>query len=273
MSKKYIWNAAKYRAALLGDADNGVKGLRSLAYGFEAADGFNLHDINTWTPAQRRKVRETFKRVEELEAQPKIIVRPRSQKKLKQLQQSFHGDTISKNLKVAFLPFSTPKLTKGAKQQAPKVRMLKEGVSIQTPQYERVFIPFNHRRLATNPEAEIKRAAEQIPGAALYFVQNGNNQTLNGKSIRAITEQIIKWMGQYDGVKPLPKTSGNRGDSPKSHHWKKWLDGLVGYVLPKRVDVLKLSKIIKAGREANEQRKRAERNFMKRKSVKRKGEK
>lgn len=269
MSKKYIWNADKYRAAIKGSAENGVKGLRSLAYGFEAADGFDLRDIENWTASQRRKVRETFRRIEELEAQPKITVRPRSKEKLKQLQQSFHGDTKSNNLKVAFLPYSDPKLTMpGAKAKPPKVRVLKEGVSIQTAQYERVFIPFNHRRLATDPETEIARAASQIPNAALYFVQNGNNQTLNGKSVRAITEQIIKWMGQYDGKKPLPKTSGNRGDSPKSHHWKKWLDGIVGYVLPKRVDVRKLSQIIKKGREANEQRKRQERNFMKRKGRK-----
>ena len=264
MARKYVWTADKYRAALRGNAENGVKGLRSLAYGFDPKDGFNLHDIKEWSPAQKRKIRDTFKKVEQLEAQPKITVRPRSAKKLKQLQESFHGDVKTKNLKVAFIPFHDPKLAMpGAKHTAPKVRLLKEGVSISTRQYERVFIPFHHRQLATNPEAEIKRVASKIPGAALYFVQNGNNQTLNGKSVRLITEQIIKWMGQYDGRKQLPKTSGNRGDKPKNHHWKKWLDGLVGYILPKRVDVRKLSRIIKAGRDANQKHKREQINFMK----------
>lgn len=269
MSKKFVWNYDKYRAALLGDAENNVKGLRSVARGFDAASGYNLHDINNWTASQRRKVRKTFQRVRDLEAQPKIIVRTRSSKKLKQLQQSFHGDIKSTNLKVAFLPFHQSKLTKqGAKQKAPTVRILNEGVSISTPQYERVFIPFNHRKLAVDPEGEITRAASKIPNATLYFIQNGNNTTLNGKSVRAITQQIIKYINQYDGVKPLPRSSGNRGDNPKNHHWKKWLDGLVGYVLPKRVDVIKLSRMIREGREANEKAKRDLSNFMKRKGRK-----
>jgi len=269
LSNKFTWSIAKYRAALLGDDENGIKGLRSLAYGFDAADGYNLHDFESWTPYQRRKIRETFEHVRQLEAQPKIVIRPRSKKNLQRLQQSFHGDTPSGNLKVAFLPYSDPKLAMpGAKSKAPQVKMLKEGVSIKTPHYERVFIPFNQKALAKNPEAEIKRAAAKIPGASVYFVQNGNNQTLRGKSLRTITEQIIKWMGQYDGVQPLPKTSGNRGDAPKYHKWDQWLDGIVGYVLPKRVDVLKLSKIIRAGREANAENKRKKRNYLKRKGRK-----
>lgn len=266
MSAKYVWTVEKYRSALHGDPDNNVSGLRSLARGFSAADGYDLRYIKQWTPSQKRRVRDLFKKVRELEAQPKVIVRPRSKEKLKQLQDSFHGDISSKNLKVAFIPYSDPKVRKpGAKIKKPEVRVLKEGVSIKTPYYERVFIPFNHRRLAVNPEQEIKRAAAQISGAKLYFVQNGNNQSLNGKSLRVITDQIVKWMGQYDGVKQLPRTSGNRGDNPKQHHWRKWLDGLVGYILPRRVDVLKLSRIIKEGREANKAANRKQENFMKRK--------
>lgn len=269
MAKKYVWNAGKYRAALRGDPDNRVMGLRSLAHGFSAAEGYDLRHVDEWTPQQKRRVRDIFNRVRALESQPKLTVRPRSEKKLKQLQQSFHGDVSSKGLKVAFIPFSDPKVRQpGAKVKAPAVKMLKEGVSIKTAHYERVFIPFNHRRLAVDTENEIKRAAAQIPGAALYFVQNGNNQTLNGRSLRTITEQISKWMGQYDGVKSIPRGSGNRGDNPKNHHWKKWLDGLVGYILPKRVDVMKLSKIIREGREANKQANREQLNFMKRKGRK-----
>ena len=105
MARKYIWTPAKYKAALRGDTESGVKGLRSLAYGFEPSDGFNLHEIDSWTPAQKRKIRETFNKVEQLEPQPKITVRPRSGKKLKQLQESFHGDVKAKKFKSSIHSF------------------------------------------------------------------------------------------------------------------------------------------------------------------------
>ena len=243
--------------------------MRSLVKGFEAREGYDLRNIDEWTPQQKRRVREYFERVERLEAQAKLVVRPKSKAALKKLQDSFHGDVPSKEFKVAYVPYHEPKLTlPGAKKRKPRVRIQKEGVSIQTAQYERVFIPFNQRALAKNARGEIARAAKDIPGASLYFVQVGDNQTIHGQSLGIVTSQILKWMEQYDGVSPLPQGSGNKGDNPRSHHWKYWLNGLVGYVLPRGQDVRKMAQIIRAGRAANEERKRKLRNYMTRKSEK-----
>lgn len=271
MARKYNWNAEKYRAALVGNKSAGVEGLRSLAKGFDSSDGYNLNRIDKWTPAQRRRVRDYFARVEQLEAQSKLIVRPQSTKALKKLQDAFHGDVPSKDFKVAFVPYHRPKVTlPGSKRAKVRIRVLTEGISIKNGRYERVFIPFNQKALARDPKREIKRAAEKIPGASLFFVQVGDNQTLNGKSLGLITSEILKWMEQYDGVTPLPKSSGNRGDNPKDHHYKRWLNGLVGYVLPKSADVRTMGRIIREGRELNEDRKRKMRNYMKRTGRKRK---
>lgn len=267
MAKKYRWTPAKYKAALLGNRENGVEGLRSLVKGFDAKDGYDVRNIDEWTPQQRRRVREYFGRVEQLEAQSKLVVRPKSEKNLRQLQKSFHGDVASKEFKVAYVPYHEPKVTlPGAKKRKPKIRISSQGVSIQTKQYERVFIPFNQKSLVKNARSEIQRAARAIPGASLYFVQTGDNQTIHGQSLGIVTTQILKWMEQYDGVSPLPASSGNRGDSPKSHHWKYWLNGLVGYVLPRGQDVRKMAQIIREGRAANEERKRKLRNYMHRKT-------
>lgn len=272
MGQKYNWSKDKYRTALLGDKAEKVEGLRNLAHGFSASNGYNLNDFDNWTPYQKRKVREYFHKVEEFEAQPKMILRPRSKKNLDALQRGFHGKVL-KGFKVAFMPYHDPVTTlPGAKKRKPKVKLIAggEGVSVDTGSYHRRVILFNQKNLARDPRAEIKRVAEKIPGAALYFVAVGEegNQTLSGKSLNFITSDILKWMAQYDGKKALPKGSGNRGDNPKYHHWKLWLNGLVGYVLPKRQDVRKLGRIISQGRKANDERKRKLKNMMRRKGRK-----
>lgn len=266
MARKYQWSAAKYRAALLGNREDGIKGLRSLARGFDAKDGYDINKIDKWTAAQRRKVRETVHRVHELEGQLKMVVRPQKESELRRLQKGFHGSVPSKQFKVAFVPYHDPRIVQpGAKQPQPKIRMLKEGVSVQTRGYNRVIIPFDPVKLATNTRREVARAAAQMPKAKIFFVQTGNNQTLHGMSLGIVTSQILKWMEQYDGIKALPSSSGNKGDNPEHHHWEKWLTGLIGYELHKGVNVQKMMQTIRAGRQANQQFKRERDNYFKRK--------
>ena len=267
MSRGIRWTPEKYRDALVGNSAEGVPGLRSIARGFAPSDGFDLRHISEWTPYQKRKLRETFAHVRRLEAQPKLIVRPRSEQNLRKLQESFHADIPSKNLKVAFVPYHAPKVTPGAKKHPPHVRLLKEGVALDTPNYSRVFVPFDKRALVKDARKEIARVTKAIPGASLYFVQCGENQSINGKSPPLLAEQVLKWMAQYDGKRPLPPGSGNRGDDPRAHKWTLWLEGVVGYVLPKRVDVRKLRKIITEGRRANEEQKRKRNNYLRRKNA------
>lgn len=266
MARKYQWSAAKYRSILLGEKH--LPGLRSIMHGFESKDGFNVREISEWTAYQRRKVREAFHNVEVLQGQPKRIIRARG-KNLEKLQDAFHGDIPSKNFKVAFIPDTEPKLTlPGAKKRPPKVRILKEGVSIQRRNVERIFIPFDTKALVRNARAEVKRVAEQMPEAQLFFVQVGEYQSVTGKSIGLLTQQVLDWMQKYDGKKALPDSSGNKGDNPKHHHWKYWLNGLIGYKLPHRADIRKLAKIIYAGRVKNEELTDERRRFMRRKGIK-----
>jgi hypothetical protein len=75
-------------------------------------------------------------------------------------------------------------------------------------------------------------------------------------------------MQKYDGKKALPDSSGNKGDSPKHHHWKYWLNGLIGYKLPRRVNIRKIARIIYEGRQRNEELTDARKRFMRRKGGK-----
>lgn len=271
MARKYQWSAAKYRSILQGEPASQLPGLRSLMRGFDPKDGFNVTKISQWTPYQRRKVREAFHNIEILQGQPKRIIRAKGEN-LRKLQDAFHGTIPSKHFKVAFIPDSEPKLTlPGAKKRAPKVRILKEGVSIWRPQYERIFIPFNQKSLVRGAKfarAEIERVAAEMPEAQLFFVQVGEYQSVTGKSIGLLTKQVLEWMQKYDGKKALPENSGNRGDSPKHHHWKYWLNGLIGYKLPGRADIRKIARIIYEGREKNRELTDERKRFMRRKAAK-----
>lgn len=238
-------------------------------HGFDASDGFNLHHVDEWTPGQKAKIRAAVKRITRLRAQPKIINHPRKKSDLVKGQKVFHGSLAHKDFKVVFVPYHQPVLAlPGAKKRRPRVRYLKTGVSVSNGIYDRIFVLFNKKRLAANAMQEIKRAAKEMPKASLFYVAVDENVTANGKSLSLLIPEILKLMEQYDGVKPLPRGSGNTGDSPVSHHWARWLNGLAGYHIYAKGSVRKLGALIRQGREANQERKRTVANLMKRKTVK-----
>lgn len=270
LSKKIVWSYDKYRAALLGDEDAGVEGLRTLAIGFSPADGYNLHDFDNWTRYQKEKIKKVFGYVRALEEQPKKIIRSRSKENLKVLQDSFHGDVPSKLLKVAFVPYHTPVLSKSnKKQKEPRITLFKGGVSIKTPYYKRTLVKFDPVALATDAAREIKRVIAEMPDAQQFTIQNGRQQMLGTRSARVITQTVLNLMMRYDGVKPIPHRSGNYGDKPELHHWSVWMTGLVGYELTNKTDAAKLGKLIEAGRAKNKDRRRKEKNLLIRKTRKR----
>lgn len=251
MARKYQWGKEKFAAIVAGNHDSGLDGLRKFFRGFDAKDGYDLRKIDEWTPYQKKKVKTHFRYLELLQAQPKRAIHARGDN-LKKLQEAFHGGIPSKNMKVALVPDTEPKLTvKGAKASPPKVKLLKEGISISRENYERVFIPFNHKALARNAKKEIQRVADHVPDARLYYIQCGEYQNSTGRDIGLVIKEVLKYVELYDGKKQLPNTSGNRGDDPKVHHWKHWLKGLIGYVVPDHVDIRDLARIIKKGRDAN----------------------
>src|SRR5690606_1677208 len=134
MARKYVWTKEKYKSVVGGNRRENIVGLRSIVKGFDKKDGFDLNKGDKWTLAQQRRVREYCRRVEQLAAQPKRIVRARGEN-LKKLQDAFHGDVPSSKFKVAFVPDTEPKLSMpGAKQVKPKIRVLKEGISIKRKQ-------------------------------------------------------------------------------------------------------------------------------------------
>lgn len=265
MARKTIWTPEKYKTVVGGDSKLRIPGLRSLVKGFEPSDGFKLRDPESWTKAQRAKVRKWHARIETLQSQPKRIVRARGEN-LRKLQEGFHGDIPSAELKVAFIPDTEPALTlPGSKKRLPRIRILKEGISISRSNYTRTMIPFNKKNLVKRARDEIKRVASKMPNATRFYIQAAQYQTVNGHSLNSIIDYIIKLMHTYDGKRALPRGSDNRGDSPKYHKWDQWLDGLVGYAFSKKLDLKKMASMLREGREKNKKLRAARRRYMRRK--------
>lgn len=274
MSKKQIWSKEKYAAWIKGDRADNIPSLRSIAAGFDAKPGgvqklsYALSEFDNWTPYQRRKVREYARAYRLINAQHKEIVRPRSDELLHRLQNSFHGEYSGKKFKVAFVPGVAQKpKAPGAKPRPPKIRYTRDAVRIDYGTYERITVPFNMTSLAANTAGELKRAAQAMPGATLFVIQNGEYQTMNGKDLGVMIDQVRRWMAKYDGKTPL--TGARKHDRPEQHDYRRWLHGMVGYVSKSRLSVKQQQQLIIKGREQAREASRNIDNAMKRKNLRR----
>ena len=189
-----------------------------------------MRSVSSWTPAQKARVTKYWHELQNLTAQPRYIYHTRSPSKLKQAQQVVQSEPGYK-WKVAFIPHTPKILSSGKPSKAkPKIEFTAEGVRIREPGYRRSFVPLNPMKLAIDPQKEIKRAIKKnAPRAKHFVIQAGVNQMAGVSDKSNIIKDVIKLMNRYDGIKPLPNSSGNAGDAPKTHKWDRWLTGVIAY--------------------------------------------
>jgi hypothetical protein len=224
--KTYKWTVESYRAAIQGG--DGMPGLRSLVRGFEAAEGYDLRNIASWTGAQKRRVQHFYKSVKALEAQPRMVVRPRDPEHLKALQRAFHGEHASKHFKAALVNYTPPKHPSGTKSLRPKINYKKGAVEIVQKGYVRRMIIFDPMALAKNPRREVQRVLDETPNARLFFVQMGEYQSLAPKEgDTVIADQILRLLNKYDGI---TRVRGKGSDwRPEDHDARDWIKGIISY--------------------------------------------
>lgn len=224
-----------YLRAVKGSSDKHGKlqyGLRDVASGFSAKDGYRLDNVANWTPAQKAKVTRYFHELDRLTAQPRYVYKARSKAMLEKVQ-AVTGHDKGFKFKVAFVPH-VPKRDKKGRETKPRVDLAKTGaVRIRERYYTKSIVALDQRRLARDAKAEVKRAIDTVPNAKRFTIQAGTNEMPGLYDRPFISERVIRLMNLYDGRKSLPKGSGNAGDSPKHHKWTLWLNGLVAYEFPK----------------------------------------
>jgi len=264
--RKPAKSAAWYRAAMLGVEDRQGElspGLRKVAKGFTAAEGYNLRDLKEgrWTPAMKRKVSMYFHELQLLTGQEKIIIKTKSPKRLLYAQM-IGGHDPKYKFKVAFVP--------GTKDAS--VEWEKDGsFTVRENDYRKKTELFDHEALADSPDDEVARLLESpsLKKAKRFKIVVEENvfSPAGGLLDRGnVAAAIRKLMAQYDGKRALPRGSGNIGDDPAAHHYSQWLNGLMGYTF--RFDPNKITPE-KALRELERNRDLQRRKSNKRKAGKR----
>lgn len=253
------YTAEYYRTALVGSGE--YKGLRSYAKGFDVKDGYSLRDIDKWTAAQKRKVREYAKAVESLRARGGVVYRSRSDANLRKAQEAGRHPETLKQLKVAFIPGA---FKPGDK---PRIRIGESGVTVSSKQFDKVFLPFDKTRLLRDTEGEILRIGDEAAAMNLHhfvLVTGEHNLGVVYHDLESVYEAVNRLMHQYDGRKPIPAGSGNAGDAPKKHHWKIWLKGVDAYHFGGGGNSKKLLRDMEAARAQRRRERDAQRQALKR---------
>lgn len=261
------WSAQKYKEVVKGNPEKGIISLRQIFTGFEAKDGFDLRHPERWTSGQKRRIKNAFGRMRQLQGQPVTPYKPRSEKQLRQLQKQLHDHIYSRDIKVAFIPTPhQPMLSVGTKATRPQIEITDHGIIGKFGFYDRPIMFFDKKKLVKDPEAEIKRVANLMPdGVAFYYLKMGEYESVAGQGqyLESIIRQTIHYMHKYDGKTPI-REGKHRNDRPRDHHWKYWLDGLIGYIPTQYgMSIKEMRQLINKGRKENDERRRKVKNFLK----------
>lgn len=245
-------------------------GLRDVARGFDAKDGYKLKDVASWTPAQKRKVTLYWNKLNELTAQPVYPYKAKSKKMLESVQETI-GQGSDYQFKVAFVPH-VPKKDKKGRETKPRVDVEAGKVRIRERFYSKVLVPLNAPRMAKNATGEINRALGEVPEATRFTVQAGKNEMPGLFDRGTIGSRVIRLMQQYDGIRALPRGSGNKGDAPKHHKWSEWMHGIIAYEFPRTTQKAVSSAAVEfdTARRELQKRRRADRKRMEYQRSKRK---
>lgn len=209
------------RQGIIMDRETGERSGK-LASGFEARDGYNLRDIDTWTPAEKAKVTKLWNLVDELTAKPFQIVRKRKAENIRAVQEFAQHESFPPELKVAIIKVAYPeeKATVTVDPQTLDVAVTERGVTRRTHDFEKLV---DFTALEDEPRETIKAMVEAAPESQMYGIQAGKYEVDRTYTKRGVTTAIINLMAKYS------KKEGYNPKDKNSSHWSNWLKGVVAY--------------------------------------------
>lgn len=228
-----------------------VRRTGKMASGFDAAAGFNMRDVDSWTPAQKQKISRVFNAVKELTARPYYVYRGRKKENIERVQGATSPIKYPKEVAIAFVPVARP----GEKPEIKFTTTDVLGVDDKPKTIETVEIierdlttkpiywadvGVSMEMLADDPKAAIAKMHKAI-GAREYSLMTGAkglHQTPESYTPGLLAKEVKRLQDEY----------------PK--RWKQFLLGVQAYSFPRRRD-------IQAHRSAKETAKRAQRKVRK----------
>lgn len=209
------------RRGIIIDRETGQRSGK-LATGFEARDGYNLREIDDWTPAEKSRVTKLWNLVDDLTAKPFQIVRKRKPENIRAVQEFAQHETYPPELKVAIIKVAYPeeKADVYVDPDTLEVSVTERGVTRRSHDFTKMV---DMDELEDDPREAIKSVVAATPESQMYGIQAGKYEVNRTFTERGVTTAIINLMNEYS------EENGYDPDDKNSSHWSNWLGGVVAY--------------------------------------------
>lgn len=144
-----------------------------IAEGFKARDGYNLHDADDWTPAQKAKLTRVYNQVKQLTERPYYVYRGRKKENIDRVQEATSPHGYPKEVKIAFVPVARP-------GERPEIRFTKTEVVI------------DDEPATIETVAIVERGLETVP---IYWADVGVTREMLEKTPRAAVMKMHAAIG------------------------------------------------------------------------------
>lgn len=178
-----------------------VKLLRKVARGFDAADGYDLRNIQNLTGAQKRRVARYAAVAERMMFGGRKLVRA-SGKKLRALQEFSQQPEKLKDFKVAFIPTVSPETTSVEVSKSGDVKVIRDGIE------QRYYFARKGMRSDRDVMREAERLMDTMP-SGFYVVLTGENAAiLNPVEFDPMNREALR-QSVRDLIRFYPTSSGD----------------------------------------------------------------
>ncbi len=218
-----------------------VRRTGNLARGFDAKDGYNLAEIDQWTPAQKAKVTRLFKVVSRLSSRPFQIYRPRKPENLERVQRAAQHHEFPPELAVAFVPVGRPGERAKIDVRADRVVITERSVSHTPTLWGDVGLTM--KDVAADPVAAVRKVIEHT-GGKYFTLLAGTTEFRRTFQAEGLEQEILRVMNAYD------------------EEWQNFLFGIQAFDMPQGRDLRDYRKSKREAKDAQDRyRKHAKRVF------------
>lgn len=203
------------------------------------------------SPSQKGIVTKVWDDYTRLTSRPFKVYRSKKSDNLKKVQEYSHREKGATKFDVAFVPTADRKA---------RVRVTKKGVEIHGKGVVERYVPFDLRRLAGDPAAEIARALAVHPKATTFVIQVGEHSYNGGISRGLLEQKVVELMMRY--------SPGGDGYEKRGRNslWSNWLFGVHAYDIHSQKDYEEYRRAYQAARTKGKElrrnaRKRRERKY------------
>jgi hypothetical protein len=214
------------------DPDTGVitdvRRSGKIARGFSAADGFDLGDVESWTPQQKQKVSRVFNQIKQLTERPYYVYRGRKKENIERLQEATSPHGYPAEVDIAFIPVARPGEKPEVKFTTDEVEIDDEPTTIETVEIiERdvarkpiywADVGVSEELLREHPRQAVMKMHAAI-GAKEYSPMSGAHSQPESYGVNALVREIRDLQFGYP------------------ERWPKFLLGLQAFSFPRQTDI------------------------------------